>query len=249
MYRTVRPETGPNHTYSVGTDVSASSSMRRKRKGSSLLVGLFAFLFVFVVSDVSAQIALPYFENFSGIAAANAFPAVTGGAWTRTGTATVQPTYIANQATYNRYGHFDSKFMSFRYNNGSNVYAVGPFTLNAGTTYRAGTYYITDGYGGWTTFQLTYGTSTTVATQTNVIASVSGATNTTYQNLEGTFTPATTGTYYLGVFMTSTSAPWYFSVDDFSLIEDVACAGDPNVPTVTASATAVCNGSTVNFAA
>ena len=180
-----------------------------------------------------AQIALPYTEAFTGITAANGFPTVTGGAWTRTGSTAIQPTYITNQATYNRVGRGDSKFMSFRYNTGTNTFAVGPFALSAGEIYQVGNWYITDGLGGWTTFKLTYGTGVTVALQSNTIVSVSAATNTFYQHLQGAFSPATSGNYYIAMTMTSTSAPNYFSVDDFSIYEiPPPCIGAPNAPII-----------------
>jgi len=198
----------------------------------------------------TAQVSLPYNEAFTGIAAVNGFPTVTGGAWTRTATTAIQPTYITNQASYNRVGRGDTKFMSFRYNAGTSTYAVGPFALTAGSTYQVGNWYITDGLGGWTTFKLTYGTGTTVALQSNTIATASGATNTTYSNLQGTFSPATSGNYYIAMTMTSTSAPWYFSVDDFSVTMLPPCTGTPNAPVATLSgAASVCAGVTKTMSA
>ena len=208
---------------------------------SALLVMSFVFSLLRVESGWG-QISLPYSENFGSISAANGFPVVTGGAWTRTATTTIQPTYIANQTTYNRVGRNDTKFMSFRYNAGSNVYCVGPFNLTAGVSYTVGNWYITDGLSGWTTFKLTYGTGTTVALQPNTIASVSSQTNSTYNQLTGAFIPATTGSYYIGMCMTSTSAPWYFSVDDFSINLT------PPPPTITSiSPLSGCPGSSITI--
>ena len=65
---------------------------------------IYKLLFLFLImgmSSLEAQISLPYSENFGTITVANGFPTVSGGAWTRTGSTTVQPTYITNQASYN----------------------------------------------------------------------------------------------------------------------------------------------------
>jgi hypothetical protein len=74
-----------------------------------------------------SQISLPYSETFSGIAAANGFPTVTGGAWTRSGTTTNQPTYITNTGFYNQSGNGDTKYICHRYNSGTRYFFVGPF--------------------------------------------------------------------------------------------------------------------------
>ncbi|MBM3448173.1 MAG: hypothetical protein FJX90_03595, partial [Bacteroidetes bacterium] len=139
MNRFLRSQYPPNPRGLAVFDTTTGSSSGRTR-GSALferlLVLLFVVMFSLFGSVSNSQIALPYTEAFTGIAAANGFPTVTGGAWTRTGTTATQPTYITNQATYNRFGRNDTKFMSFRYLTGSNTYAVGPFALTAGVTYQ-----------------------------------------------------------------------------------------------------------------
>lgn len=173
-----------------------------------------------------AQIAIPYTESFSGITAANGFPTVTGGAWTRTASTTLQPTYITNQTTYNRQGNNDTKFMSFRYGNTTAAYyLVGPFNLTAGTSYTSSVLYRADGLSGFGPLSLTYGTAATAAGQTNTIVSLAAnITNSAYAKLSGAFTPATTGSYYLAIRCVSNSTPWYLSVDDFKLmVTPVAC--------------------------
>jgi len=253
MNRILRSQLPSNPWDLAVFDTTTGSSPGRSR-GSSLFQRGLTLLTVVLFSVVgllsTAQVSLPYNEAFTGIAAANGFPTVTGGAWTRTATTAIQPTYITNQASYNRVGRGDTKFMSFRYNAGTSTYAVGPFALTAGSTYQVGNWYITDGLGGWTTFKLTYGTGTTVALQSNTIATASGATNTTYSNLQGTFSPATSGNYYIAMTMTSTSAPWYFSVDDFSVTMLPPCTGTPNAPVATLSgAASVCAGVTKTMSA
>lgn len=174
---------------------------------------------------VSAQIALPYNETFASMTTANVLPTVTGGAWTRTGTTTLQPSYITNQTTYNRTGNGDTKFITFRYGNtAGNFYLVGPFDLTAGTSYNASILYKADGLTGFGPLALTYGTAATAATQTNTIASLAAnITNTAFAKLAGNFTVSTSGSYYVGVKCTSTSNPWYLTLDDFELKLSPTC--------------------------
>lgn len=204
----MRPKASPTPGQSLGL----SGLMLQPARLLSLLVVL--------LTTVSAwsQIAIPYTENFSTITTAGGFPTVTGGAWTRSGTTTNQPTYIANQTTYNRSGNGDTKFMSFRYDSGTRYYFVGPFSLTAGTYYTPSVLYKADGLTGFGPLALTYGTTAAAATQTNVIASVpADITNSAYQTLSGNFTPATTGSYYLAVRCAANGNPWYLSIDDFAV--------------------------------
>ncbi len=227
---------------SVSNLATTTSSSRKPRFFTSTLLVLSFVFSLLRVESGWGQVSLPYSENFGSISAANGFPVVTGGAWTRTASTAIQPTYVTNQASYNRVGRNDTKFMSFRYTAGTNVYCVGPFNLTAGVSYTVGNWYVTDGLSGWTTYKLTYGTGTTVALQPNTIASVSSPTNSSYNQLTGAFTPATTGSYYIGMCMTSTSAPWYFSVDDFSINLT------PPPPTIASiSPTSGCPGSSITI--
>ena len=141
-------------------DAMTSNLKKIKKNSSNLFLKAFCgLLLVLGVSSTSlGQIAMPYSEAFTGIAAANGFPAVTGGAWTRSGTTTQQPTYIANQLTYNRTGNADTKFISFYYSVGAagQYYFVGPFALTGGVTYQSSVLYKADGIAGFGPLSLTY---------------------------------------------------------------------------------------------
>lgn len=190
----------------------------------------------------SAQIALPYTETFATIPAANGFPVVAGGAWTRSGSTTAQPTYITNQSTYNRSGNGDTFFITYYFsgNTTGNYYFVGPFDLTAGTSYTSSILYKADGLNGFGPLDLRFGTAATAATQTNLIATVpANITNTAFQKLSGAFTVPTTGSYYLSVKETNTSSPWYLTLDDFKLSVTPTCIEptaltNSNVTTTTA---------------
>jgi hypothetical protein len=215
--------------------------IKNQKKPSFLIAISVVAIVVNMMNVVFGQISIPYNENFSSITVANGFPTVTGGAWARSGTTTLQPTYIANQTTYNRSGNADTKFMSFRYGQtAGNVYTVGPFNLTAGVTYNSRVLYKADGIAGFGPLSLTYGTAATLAAQTNTIASVpANITNANYADLNGNFTVPTTGAYYIGIRCVASSAPWYLTVDDFSLITVVPCSGTPTPGNTVATPAAV----------
>ena len=98
------------------------------------------------------------------------------------------------------------------------------FTLTGGTSYDFSFYYVTDGNSGWTTLETAMGTAQNSAAMiTSIGTAVSGPTNTTYTKYTATFTPASTGTYYLGIHVVATGAPWYMSFDDLEVKETPNC--------------------------
>ena len=206
-------------------------------------------LMLLLFSSLSfAQIALPYSENFGTIASANGFPTVTGGAWTRSSTTTNQPTYIANQTTFNRSGNGDTKFITFRYGVTNAYYFVGPFNLTAGVTYVPKVLYKADGLTGFGPLALTYGTSAAAATHSNTIVSIpANITNTSFSNLTGSFSPSTTGSYYIGIKCTATSNPYYLTLDDFSFNVLPPCSGTPAPGNTITSTATPCAGNNFNL--
>jgi len=57
-----------------------------------------------------------------------------------------------------------------------------------------------------------------------------GIVNGEYQLISGTFTPETSGIYYLGIKGYMNGSPWYISIDDITIKESEAVA-DPEIPT------------------
>jgi len=206
-------------------------------------------LMLLLFSSLSfAQIALPYSENFGTIASANGFPTVTGGAWTRSGTSSQQPTYITNQTSYNRSGNGDTKFITFRYDSGTRYYFVGPFNLTAGVTYVPKILYKADGSSGFGPLELTYGTSAAAATHSNTIVSIPASiTNTSFSNLTGSFSPSTTGSYFIGIKCTGNGNPWYLTLDDFSFNVLPPCSGTPAPGNTITSTATPCSGNNFNL--
>jgi len=68
-----------------------------------------------------------------------------------------------------------------------------------------------------------YGNAGTSAAMTNPIVASTGLVNGNYQLITGTFTPSTSGVYFVGINGTINSMPWYITIDDISLIETPAC--------------------------
>jgi len=163
---------------------------------------------------------VPYFEGFESITANNTLP----NCMTATSLGSLNLTYIAS-TTYNRIPKTGSKFASFKYAPNGNWFFFAPVQLTAGVSYDAGVWYIADGATGFTALNLAYGNAQNSGAMTQ-IATVANPTNTTYQQLNATFTPATTGIYYIGVQANGTSStPWYLTIDDITLVATPTCPG------------------------
>ena len=163
---------------------------------------------------------VPYFESFENITANNQLPACMSA----TSLGTKNLTYISS-GTYNRIPKTGAKFASFQYAPADNWFFFAPVQLTAGVSYDAGVWYITDGATGFTALNLAYGNAQNGTAMTQ-IGTVANPTNTTYQQLLATFTPTTTGVYYLGIQANGTSYnPWYLTIDDISLKLTPTCPG------------------------
>ncbi len=163
----------------------------------------------------------PYFEGFEGITADGDLP----NCMARTSN-TLCLTYTAAQTTDNRIPRTGAKFGSFLYNTvvGGNYFYSAPLALIAGKTYDFSTWYVTDGLAGWTTLDAYVGPNQNPTGLVAIAgATVSGPTNTTHQQLAGSFVPTTTGTYYVALRCVATFPPNYLSFDDLSVISP--CVG------------------------
>lgn len=170
---------------------------------------------------------MPYIEDFESITANNQLP----NCMTSTNTGTLTTTYTAPTGSYNQINHTNngSKFGSFRYAAGTDAFITPALNLTAGKTYLFSYWYITDGLSGWNTLEAYWGNSPTIAGLTNLIGGApTTLNNTTYQKFEGTFTPTTSGTYYVGIVCTRTSNPWYLTIDDLFLNELQSCSSTPD---------------------
>jgi hypothetical protein len=158
---------------------------------------------------------IPYDESFES-AVVPAYPACVSGVNTPTRTTTAtgaQP----------RTG---TKYVNIRWTPTSTKYLYSaPVTLTGSTSYDFGFWYLTDGLSGWTSIKLLVNNqpSATGATQLGI---VNNATNTTYQELEGVYTPSSTGSYYLIVEVVHTSNPNDMSIDDIYIYQTPTDAVD-----------------------
>ncbi len=171
----------------------------------------------------------PYYEGFEGITVNNELPPC----WTATSIGSKTRTYIAPTGSYNQIPHSGSKFGSYYYypySGSDGWFFTRQVHLEAGQTYLAGIWYITDGYSGWNAFEMYYGTAATAASMTNFVAGVYNQMNTSYLPMNSSFIATTTGDYYFGLRMNNNGVPYYFTIDDFSveLLTLPNCAINPS---------------------
>jgi hypothetical protein len=182
--------------------------------------------------------APPYVQTFESITANNTLPPCMAA----TNLGTLVQTYTTNQASSNRINHTPggSKFASFRWNSNNDWLFTPGLALTGGVTYRFSYWYITDGINGWTNLRAAYGTTQTPAGMTNIVGTINSPVNTTYQQAVYTFTPASTGTYFLGIGCNAAVAPNFLSFDDIEVVAMPPCSGAPVVTTSPADSLITC---------
>jgi hypothetical protein len=122
------------------------------------------------------------------------------------------------------------------------VYSA-PLALTASTSYDFGAWYLTDGGAGWSTIRL-YANTTPSITGATLLTTVSNATNTTYQKIQGTYVAPTTGTYYFFIEVVHTSGPNDMSIDDLFAEVTPTCVAPTSL-----TATTTLNSATVSWTA
>ena len=193
----------------------------------------------------NAITSLPWTEGFEGLSSVS--------------TSTYPPCWLETNGTY----WLSQNAGSSTYHNArTGTYYVGcdyggtdqhlwtpGFQLVSGNSYEFSTYFVGDGYAGWTG-DLIWNTTQNSSGSTALGASfiTSGTTSSTsYAQVTRVFTPASTGTYYFGVRVGSSLAPYnYLSFDDFSLTQLVNCSGAPSAG-IAPAATNVCSGGTTTL--
>ncbi|MFT6148204.1 MAG: hypothetical protein ACJAUH_000885, partial [Saprospiraceae bacterium] len=157
---------------------------------SSLWAGPFSF------TTPCVAFTVPYFEGFeagytnnTAVAGCLSQENVTGGGF-----------WIANNTftTYNRAPRTGGWNAFLQYGNEDWIYI--PIDLTGGTSYTFGAYARQDGATATNSdVTISYGTANNAAAMTNTIVATTGIINGNYQLLTGSFTPTTTGTYYIGI--------------------------------------------------
>ncbi|MGB0982448.1 MAG: T9SS type A sorting domain-containing protein [Saprospiraceae bacterium] len=188
--------------------------------GQSAWVGPYSF------TTACASVTLPWIESFETMASTGTGVVpdcmVEVGDWVTTGT-------VQNR---NRAPRTGTNFIHTNWTADDWLYTPS-MDLTAGTSYDFSFYYVTDGLSGWTTLETAMGNGQTSAAMTTTIGTaVSGATNTTYTKYTATFTPATTGTYNLGIHVVANGSPWYITFDDLQVETTPTCIS-PNALTAT----------------
>ncbi|WKZ61941.1 MAG: fibronectin type III domain-containing protein [Saprospiraceae bacterium] len=159
--------------------------------------------------------SIPFTEGFeSGYTDQTA----VGGCWTQQSMAGAA-VWTANSSltSYNRTPRTGSFNAYLRW--GNTDWLFYPLTLTGGTTYKFSVYARQDGStSSDADITLAYGSTASDAGMTNVVVSAQGIVNGNYQEVTGNFTPASSGTYYIGIKGYINSSPFYISLDDISVI-------------------------------
>lgn len=176
---------------------------------------------------------IPYFEGFE-----TAFPdqSILGGCLSQESIAGVQSWTANNSQTSNGRSPRTGSFSSYlRYGNTDWIYI--PINLTAGISYTAQVFAKQDGTNTSNSdISISYGNAPNEAAMTNAIVGPVGIDN-SYQLIFGAFTPATTGTFFVGIKGFMNGSPWYISLDDISIDVSPPCPGAPaalNAENVTA---------------
>lgn len=184
----------------------------------------------------------PYFEGFEGINNLNQLPNCS---WSSSGGNS--QTYTAT-TTGNRVARTGSKFGAFAAGTATNYFYTNGIQLNAGVTYSASMWYLTEATGliNFTDLSMFIGSTQTTVNALPVASTNGPAAASSYQQLSNTFTVTSSGLYYLAIRGTSNGGSYYLSFDDISIT--IPCA--LNSPTVAVSGpTTACAGNTITLTA
>lgn len=101
---------------------------------------------------------------------------------------------------------------------GGSRWMFRPLQLEANKHYRVSLWARQDkSSSSYANIKICYGTTASAAEMTNTILNTTGITNGNYQNLVGTFSPSSSGVFYLGIYGTISTSAYYLSVDDISI--------------------------------
>lgn len=162
--------------------------------------------------------AFPFFEGFeSGYNDQD----ILGRCWSQADVSGSDKWMVNNSLTsYNRSPRTGDWNIYLKYNNEDWIFHA--IDLTGGMQYQLEFYARQDASSGVTVLAA-FGTSNTPAAMTNSIIPESQVVPGDYQQFTGLFTPATTGTYYIGIKGKLTFSPWYLSIDDISVMEPPTC--------------------------
>uniref|UniRef100_UPI0037BFC022 fibronectin type III domain-containing protein n=1 Tax=Flavobacterium sp. TaxID=239 RepID=UPI0037BFC022 len=169
--------------------------------------------------------SLPWTEGFEGLSSVSTttFPSC----WLE-GTGINWGSLSASTSSYNdpRTGNY---YIGCMYGGTNDRIWTPGFQLTAGVSYDFSTYFVGDGYSGWTG-DIVYNTSAlasgeTVLGTSFITSSTASTTAINYSQITRTFVPSTSGIYYFGIRITSSYVPYsYLAFDDFKLELSPTCS-------------------------
>src|SRR5690554_3182228 len=170
------------------------------------------------VTTLCLPYTVPYFEGFE---TGYAHDTEVEGCLSQESESGTQ-TWTANNTftDYNRTPRTGDWNAFLRYSNTDWLFI--PIHLDAGISYTFDMYARQDATSG-ASVSVSYGSSADVASMTEVIVAETAMIDGDYQLVSGTFTPSTSGVYYVGINGTLNFSPWYISIDDISIYETPDC--------------------------
>ncbi|PKP20177.1 MAG: hypothetical protein CVU04_04410, partial [Bacteroidetes bacterium HGW-Bacteroidetes-20] len=201
--------TGTNHIFTTLLPATIYQYYLRTDCGSELSES--TDLSTFITSCIPVS-TLPWNEGFEGLTAPTTLPPC----WAATSFGSSTNTQITNLNSYNRNARTGTAAAYFRYGCNDRFFTPG-MELTAGVAYKFSYWYVTDGLAGWTTLQAGVYSAQNAGSIIQTMNTINGPNNSTYQEVVSYFTPTADGIYFFGVYCQSTSAPWYITLDDFSV--------------------------------
>jgi len=179
------------------------------------LIVLFLTILLGIFSSIQA--AVIFTEGFETGNTAGAVPvgwtADASGWFARTGS-----------QTYGRASHTGDWYCDLYY--GKTKWMFKEVSLTAGTAYSLSLWAKQDATSG-ASITLKYGATATSAGMTNTILAATNVSN-SWLNISGTFTPSSTGTYYIGILGITNYTPYYVWIDDV-LLESLTNPPNPAI--------------------
>jgi hypothetical protein len=186
--------------------------------------------------------SFPWTEGFEGLTSVST--TTFSNCWLE-GTGTNWRSQDASTSAYNN-PRTGSKYIGCVYSGTNDRIWTPGFQLTSGVSYDFSTYFVGDGYSGWTG-DVVYNTTQSATGETAIGASfiTSGTTSssgTSYAQITRTFVAPASGVYYFGIRISSSYAPYSsMSFDDFSLALTPACAQTPSGLTAAATTSTTAN--------
>ncbi|MGB4600930.1 MAG: fibronectin type III domain-containing protein, partial [Bacteroidales bacterium] len=118
-----------------------------------------------------------------------------------------------------------TQFLRIPYSSTNDHVWTPGFSMEAGTSYEFSFWWAGDGYAGWTgdVVMNTFQDPTGAVQIGNTFITPDVITDKIYRQFKYNFVPDESGDYYFAIRVTSTSAPWYLSFDDFTVQYTPSC--------------------------